>query len=210
MARQPRRKTGEYLRDPDVKKRICWTLLDLIERLPRVERQIGEGQVGFLKAAFRPGKLLCIRGQELAEIPDWSAAEVGDTVIESIDRDAIAEGDRQLRDSFEEAKLLTWELWRVYDHLEKLSSIGWQGDIVRMGRRFMKLYKSEHLMELANSLDHAAGDLARGFDSDFEVQLAGEGRVQSVKVFGKQYRVRESIDYALELGKPLQTFMASI
>ncbi len=210
MTGQPRRKTGEYLRDPDVKKRICWTLLDLIERLPRVERQIGKGQVGFLKAALRPGRLLRIRGQELAEVPDWAATEVGDTVIESIYHDAVAEGDRQLRDSFEEAKLLAWELWRVYDHLEKLSSIGWQGDIVRMGRRFMKLYESEHLRDLVNSLDHAAGGLARGLDSDFEVQGAGEGHVQSIKVFGKQYRVRESIDYALELREPLQTFIASI
>ena len=189
-----RKRTGEYLRDPDVKKRICWTLLDLIERLPRTERRVGEGHVGFLKA-FVSGKLLRTGDQEVMWNTDW---------------DAVAEGDRQLRDSFEDAKLLAWELWRVYDHLKKLSEIGWQGYIVEMGRRFMKLYENEHLGDLANSLDHAAGDLAHGLCSDFKVQGGGEGHVQSIKVFGIQYQVREAIDSALQLREPLQTFMASI
>ncbi|MFC1928381.1 hypothetical protein ACFLXK_02100 [Chloroflexota bacterium] len=194
MTRRSRKRTGEYIRDPDVKKRICWTLLDLIEGLPRTERQIGEGQVGFLKA-FGAGKLVLIGDQELM----WTT-----------DRHAAAEGDRQLRDSIRGAKRLAWELWLVYDHLDKLSNIGWQGNIVEMGRRFKRLYESEHLRELANSLDHAAAERARGLDNDFEVQGGGEGHVQSIKVFGKQYRVREVIDSALELRAPLQTFMASI
>ena len=127
-----------------------------------------------------------------------------------VDWDAIAEGDRQLRDSFREAKRLAWELWLVYDHLRKLSGIGWQVDIVDTGRLFKKLYESEHLKCLADALDHAAERLAAGHDNEFKIHGGGEGNVQSIKVFGKQYRVRGAIDAALKLMEPLQTFMASI
>jgi len=178
----------------DVKKRICWTLLDLIEGLPRTERRIGEGQVGFLKA-LGSGKLLSTGNQGLSGIADW---------------DAMAEGDRQLRDSFREARRLVWDLWLVYDHLCKLSGIGWQGDIVDAGRLFKKLYESEHLKCLADALDHAAERLAAGHDNEFKVHGGGEGNVQSIKVFSKQYRVRGTIDAALKLMEPLRTFMASI